>query len=97
LKELVTGSGAKLAVASLSVVLFAICVAFGAAKKKLKAGMVGGFILGALNLIMWSVYNAIVRITGLDSFWGLVVQMVLFTLLGAAIGYCAARYGRLKS
>ena len=94
---MITGSGASFAVTSLSVVLFIICAAAGGAKGKLRAGMVGGFGLAALNLIMWALYNAIVRVTGLDSFWGLVLQMIFFTLIGAAIGYIAAEFGRLKS
>jgi hypothetical protein len=47
--------------------------------------------LAALYLGLWGIYNAIVRAAGLDSFWGLVGQMILFAAIGAVIGYVTAK------
>jgi uncharacterized membrane protein len=43
-------------------------------------------LIGPLNLILWRVYNGITDAVGLDTVRNLVINLVLFVVVGALIG-----------
>lgn len=57
--------------------------------------LVLGAAIGPLNLLVWSVYNAIENAYGLDSVGALVMNFILFLILGIVGGLIVRRY-RIK-
>ncbi len=57
--------------------------------------LVLGAAAGPLNLLLWSVYNAIENTYGLDSVRALVINLILFLILGIVGGLVIRRY-RIK-
>ena len=57
--------------------------------------LVLGAAAGPLNLLLWLIYNAIENIYGLDSVRALVINFILFLILGIVGGLTIRRY-RLK-
>lgn len=57
--------------------------------------LVLGAAAGPLNLLLWSIYNAIENIYGLDSVRALVINVILFLILGIVGGLIIRRY-RIK-
>lgn len=57
----------------------------GAKERGLRLGFVIG-LLGPLNLLLWKVYNTITDHTGLDTVRNVVINFVLFILVGVLMG-----------
>jgi len=57
--------------------------------------LVLGGAAGPLNLLLWLIYNAIENFYGLDSVRSLVINLILFLILGIVGGLIIRRY-RLK-
>ena len=56
--------------------------------------MLEGALIGALGTVaygMWKAYGAITNTLGLDSAWNLLAQLVMFAILGAALGVAMFR------
>ncbi len=56
--------------------------------------IIQGLLIGALGTLvyaLWHVYNAITNALGLDSLANLGLQLVMFAILGAAVGAVALR------
>ena len=61
----------------------------GAHEKCAWPKMLAGTLIGALlsaSYGMWCVYNAITNAMGLDSIANLVIELIMFAVLGAALG-----------
>lgn len=70
-----------------------IGVAIGAQRRNVRRGVTLGLLagmLGPLNWLLWRLYNALTDRNGLDTVWNLVVNLVLFVIVGAAIGFGVA-------
>jgi len=63
-----------------------IGLAWGAATKKIKTGLLTGLAIGAGNFILWHVYNAITNRLGLDTVLNFEVNLGLFIVVGIIIG-----------
>lgn len=62
----------------------------GGKQGRQKQGMMRGFVvglLGPLNLLLWKVYNLLTDRMGLDTVKNLVVNLVLFVVIGLAAGW----------
>ena len=67
-----------------------IGAAIGSRRQRLRQGAVSGLLLGllgTLNWLLWHVYNALTDANGLDSVKGLAINLVLFVMVGAALGF----------
>ena len=67
-----------------------IGAAIGSRRQRLRHGAVSGLLfglLGTLNWLLWHVYNALTDANGLDSVKGLAINLVLFVIVGAAVGF----------
>ncbi|MFQ3548683.1 MAG: hypothetical protein SNJ70_02890 [Armatimonadota bacterium] len=63
---------------------------FGAHDKKIWPKMLSGFIMGMLGTVsygLWKLYNVITDYFGVDSLFNMILQIVLFALLGMFAGY----------
>lgn len=57
--------------------------------KRARAGFLWGLLLSA-NWVLWRIYNAITDRLGLDTVRNLLVNLALFVVLGAVVGYLMA-------
>ena len=63
--------------------------AVGAARRRLGSGLLVGLMVGAVGPLawgMWRVYNAVIGRYGLDSVRGLLINLMLFVVMGAVVG-----------
>src|SRR5579862_6948433 len=71
--------------------------ALGARSKAAASGAAKGFVvglLGPLNLLLWTMYNALTNRMGLDTVKNLLVQLAIFVVLGGLLGLIAGRIFR---
>ena|ERR1041385_1452550 len=71
-----------------------IGVLIGLRRQAIRKGAVTGLfigLLGTLNWLLWTVYNALTDANGLDTVRNLFLNLVLFVLVGAAIGFGIGR------
>lgn len=61
--------------------------------KRVLHGLLWGMLLTA-NWLLWRLYNAITDRLGLDTVRNLIVNLVLFLVLGAVAGWLVARRSR---
>src|SRR5262245_13996433 len=69
----------------------------GASKRGAIAGLIVG-LLGTLNWILWRLYNALTDANGLDTVKNVLINLVVFIGIGAAVGFgigYARRSGQL--
>lgn len=67
----------------------------GGRRGRLKSGAFHGLaigLLGTLNWLLWHIYNALTDRNGLDTVRNLVINLLLFVLLGGLIGLAASRF-----
>lgn len=93
MKELIDPHQATLLMLAALVLAPLVGLIWGAATKRLVRGLVIGLGVGVGNYALWTVYNAITDRLGLDTVKNLLVNLVLFVILGVLIGLGAARFG----
>jgi hypothetical protein len=104
MRELVTVEQADRVIVILAIALPAAGLVAGAAVGATRRALARGLLLGVLCglggpavWLLWRMYNGIVRIYGLDSVRGLLVNLVLFVgigvIVGLAIGLARRRLG----
>jgi hypothetical protein len=86
MKELVTIEQAQKLMIILLVALPLAGAVIGAFNRKFLLGLAIGALVGVANFILWSGYNAITNHFGLDSVKGLLINLVLFCIVGAVLG-----------
>ncbi len=67
----------------------------GSRRGRLRSDMLNGLtigLLGTLNWALWHIYNALTDRNGLDTVRNLVINLLLFVLLGGIIGLVASRF-----
>jgi len=75
-------------------ILGLIIGALSGVRGSLKARMLGGLAIGLLGPVIfgaWRLYNAIADSLGLDSVANLLLQILMFAILGAALGIAGFR------
>lgn len=63
-----------------------IGLVWGTSAKQVKLGVSVGAAIGAGNLLMWHIYNAITNRLGLDTVVNFGVNLILFVVVGVLIG-----------
>jgi hypothetical protein len=93
MEELVTTEQAERVIVVLAMALpvggLVVGVISGAVRKRLGRGALLGLACGLSGpaiWLLWRMYNGIVRIYGLDSVRGLLVNLALFVAIGLVIG-----------
>ncbi len=68
----------------------AVGAAVGSRRKRIRQDSIAGLLfglLGTLNWLLWRLYNALTDANGLDSVKGLAINLLLFVMVGAALGF----------
>jgi predicted lipid-binding transport protein (Tim44 family) len=93
MKELVTTEQATGVIRALAVALPPVGAAVGALagvrRKRVRQGLLIGLLAGLVGpavWLLWGMYNAIMGRFGLDSVAGLLINTVLFSVIGVAVG-----------
>ena len=86
MKELITLDQANRLMLALIVIAPVVGTLIGLALKRVRACGLAGLAIGIGNYALWRVYNAITDQLGLDSVKNLVVNLVLFAVVGVAFG-----------
>ena len=92
-RELITGHQADLLMAAVLIAAPLLGLAWGAAAKRPRFGLIVGLIVGAGNFLLWTVYNRITDRLGLDTVKNLLVNLAVFACVGIVAGLAAARCG----
>lgn len=77
----------------------AIGALWGMKKSTLRIGLIRGIVfglLGPLNWLLWTAFNAISNHTGLDSVRNVVLNMLLFIFVGVILGIGFGKAHRQK-
>lgn len=67
-----------------------IGAAVGKRRGQIRSGALAGLmvgLLGTLNWLLWHVYNTLTDTNGLDSVKGLAINLALFVVVGALLGF----------
>jgi len=95
-RELVDANSVGMALAVLSGISLALWVIFGLmARSRSSAGAKRGALLSACGVLLyplWIVYNGIEDHFGLDSVAALLINLVLFVVVGGLIGVALRRF-----
>lgn len=91
-KELISLHQANLLMLAVLVLAPLAGLVWGAAKKRIAAGLVIGLLVGAGNYVLWTAYNAITEHLGLDTVKNLLVNLGLFVVVGLIVGISAGVY-----
>ncbi len=87
MKELISAQQAEVLMLALVVILPIVGWAAGRSLKHTKLGVQWGCAAGLTNLVLWHMYGAITDRLGLDTVKNLLVNLVLFAVIGAVIGF----------
>ena len=74
--------------------------AIGKRRGQIRSGALNGLImglLGTLNWLLWRIYNTLTDANGLDSVKGLAVNLALFVVIGALLGFGYSAWQRKVS
>ncbi len=94
MKELIDPRQAHLLMLGVLLLAPLLGLAWGAWAKRLVSGLVIGLLVGVGNYALWTVYNAITDRLGLDTVKNLLVNLVLFVIVGCVIGVSVGLYQR---
>ena len=101
MKELIDPHQAQLLMIGVLLSAPIIGLIWGLLTKRLVMGIVIGLAVGMGNYALWTVYNAITDRLGLDTVKNLLVNLMLFTMIGIAVGLAAGfikrRHDRTES
>lgn len=86
MKELIDERQAHLLMLAVLVAASAVGLIWGVLTKKLATGLVIGLLAGVGNYALWTIYNVITDKLGLDTVKNLLVNLVLFVVVGVVIG-----------
>ncbi len=70
---------------------------WGSITRQLKGSTIRGACIGSVGpflLVMWLIYNGVIDHFGLDSVRGLMINLVIFAVIGAVIGIFFRRFRR---
>ena len=93
-QELITEHQANLLMLAVLIAAPVIGLVWGAVRKQWARGLTIGLLVGGGNYALWTVYNAITDRLGLDTVKNLLVNLVLFVLVGIVAGLGAAWYNK---
>jgi len=84
--ELITYPQANRLMIAVLVMAPVLGLIWGMASKRVVQGLIAGILIGAGNLTLWHIYNAITDKLGLDTVKNLLVNLALFASVGLLVG-----------
>ena len=90
MKELIDERQAYLFMLAVLIAAPLIGLIWGVLTKRLVRGLAVGLLVGVGNYALWTVYNAITDKLGLDTVKNLLVNLVLFVVIGIVAGLAGA-------